>query len=48
VAVFGTPSQARDGLDRFRGAGVDLPVVEPKRGASRERLEQVVEAFAPR
>ena len=49
VSVRGTPAECRAGLDRFRAAGLDLPVVSA-RTSGRDwsgTLERAIDAFAP-
>ncbi len=49
VSVWGTASQCRAGLARFRAAGVDLPIVSPRTaGRDWERtIERTIDVLAP-
>lgn len=47
VAITGTPRDVRSGLQDWRDAGVDLPIVRAPAGASRTDVERLLETVAP-
>jgi coenzyme F420-dependent oxidoreductase len=46
VAICGSPQEGRAQLERYRAAGVTLPIVSFAHGASRDMIRQTLEALA--
>lgn len=49
VSVVGTPDEVREGIERYRGAGLRLPIVSPRArgGGARDAVVEVLRACAP-
>lgn len=50
VSVYGSAERCRAGLERFRAAGIDLPIVSARRTVEdwETTLERAIDAFGPR
>jgi len=48
VTVIGSPGECRDRILDMHAAGVDLPVLFPPHGCSRELINDTIEALAPK
>jgi alkanesulfonate monooxygenase SsuD/methylene tetrahydromethanopterin reductase-like flavin-dependent oxidoreductase (luciferase family) len=46
MAICGSPKQGQAQLERYRDAGVTLPIVSFTHGASRTMIQQTLEALA--
>jgi alkanesulfonate monooxygenase SsuD/methylene tetrahydromethanopterin reductase-like flavin-dependent oxidoreductase (luciferase family) len=46
MAICGSPREGRAQLERYRAAGVTLPIVSFAHGASRDMIRQTLEGLA--
>jgi F420-dependent oxidoreductase-like protein len=47
ITVIGSPEECRRKMDKFRGNGVDMPIVAFPHGTNRETMLDTLEALAP-